>query len=146
MIAKTIAAVATAMVIAFSPVLQVSNDDIDLVAKIVYLEAGGEGADLQRAVTEVIYNRVLSGIWGDSVSEVIYATNDYGWEFSTVPDLYKAEPTDTTYEIVRDVFQKGSTIPLRIMYFRLNHYHQWAVDEFQIDNVYFSSSPWFQYE
>ena len=47
-------------------------------------------------------------------------------------------------EIVAEVFTNGSKISGDILYFRADYYHAWAINEFHIDNTYFSSSPWYQ--
>lgn len=117
-----------------------TEEEYKLLCDVVCLEAGGEGEDLQRAVTEVIYNRLKSGFWGESITDVLWAPN----EFEVMGWLWKADPSDLTKRIVSDVFSGNLSIPSRILYFRTDHYHRWygAVDEFNIGNVYFSSSIW----
>lgn len=121
--------------------------ELELVADIVWLECRGESAECQRAITEVIFNRVRSGIWGKTITDVIYAVDswcDY-YEFSTVPLLGTVAHDDTYWaiiDIVLDVFVNGVTIPARVMWFRADYYHGWAIDEFAIGRAYFSSSPW----
>ena len=124
------------------PYCKLTDEEYELVCAVVDLEAGGEGEELQRAVTECILNRLDSGIWGETISEVIYAKN----QFSVVPYLHKANPSELTKSVVKDVFENGVSIPKRVMFFRTNYYHSntWARDEFQIDNVYFSSSKWIE--
>ena len=124
------------------PYCNLTDEEYELVCAVVDLEAGGEGEELQRAVTECILNRLDSGIWGKTISEVIYAKN----QFSVVPYLHKANPSELTKSVVKDVFENGVSIPKRVMFFRTNHYHSntWAIDEMQIGNVYFSSSKWIE--
>ncbi len=118
--------------------------ELELCAEIVELEAGGESAECRRRVAEVIFNRLASGIWGDSLIDVIYAENDLGYEFETVHYIGDAEVSEETREIVWDVFQNGVEIPARVMFFRTGTYHAWdgAVNEFEVDGVFFSSSVW----
>ena len=124
------------------PYCKLTDEEYELVCAVVDLEAGGEGEELQRAVTECILNRLDSGIWGKTISEVIYAKN----QFSVVPYLHKANPSELTKSVVKDVFENGVSIPKRVMFFRTNHYHSntWARDEMQIGNVFFSSSKWIE--
>ena len=124
------------------PYCKLTDEEYELVCAVVDLEAGGEGEELQRAVTECILNRLDSGIWGETISEVIYAKN----QFSVVPYLHKANPSELTKSVVKDVFENGVSIPKRVMFFRTNHYHSntWARDEMQIGNVFFSSSKWIE--
>lgn len=114
--------------------------ELEYVARLVYLEARGEPVSCQRAVTEVIFNRLASGLWGDSLTEVIYADG----EFEPAAYIAESETTDEIRAIVYDVFWNGSSIPERVLFFRADYYHQWtgAVDEFAIGSTYFSSSEW----
>lgn len=124
-----------------------SEEELELAARIVWLEARGESETCQRCVAEVIFNRLKSGIWGTSISEVIYAAADNGAaEFTTACHAYDAETEldPGMLELVKNVFYNGCRIPKRILYFHAGCYHDWrgAVDEFYIDNTYFSSSTW----
>lgn len=124
-----------------------SEEELELAARIVWLEARGESETCQRCVAEVIFNRLKSGIWGTSLSEVIYAAADNGAaEFTTACHAYDAETEldPAMLELVKNVFYNGCRIPKRILYFHAGCYHSWfgAVDEFYIDNTYFSSSTW----
>lgn len=114
--------------------------ELDEVADIVWLEANGESEECQAAVAAVIYNRLKSGIWGDTLHDVISADG----EFSTFALIGEAETTPEVRAIVWDMFWNGYDIPENVMYFREGHYHNWdgAVDQFKIDNTYFSSSEW----
>lgn len=122
-----------------------TDDEYDLICKVVDLEAGGEGEDLQRTVTECILNRILCGHWGKTVNDVIWAVDDKGiYQFEVCYWLWKADPSELTKRIVKDVFENGSSIPARVMFFRKDYYHSniWANDEFRIGCVCFSSSKW----
>lgn len=123
------------------PVYPLTDDDFDLVCRLVDREVGGESEEVQRGVTGCVLNRCVSGLWGD-VKGVVYADG----QFEVVPDLPNAEPSELTREIVCDVFANGTDIPARVMFFRKDFYHSsaWAVDEFAIGCVYFSSSKWLE--
>lgn len=121
-----------------------TNPELELVAKIVYLEAEGESDECKQAVAEVIYNRLQSGIWGDEIEDVIYAKANGYYEFESVYHIDKAKLDEDIYAMVEDVWENGSSIDDSVMYFRADYYHTWANDEFSIDNTYFSSSPWYR--
>ncbi|MBO5424855.1 MAG: cell wall hydrolase [Lachnospiraceae bacterium] len=59
--------------------ITLTPEEINLIASIVTLECGYEPYEGQLAVANVILNRLESGIWGSTVSEVIYAP----YQFST---------------------------------------------------------------
>ncbi len=75
-------------------------DDIKLLAAIVYAESGGESYEGQLAVANVVLNRLNNG-WGGSLSDVIYAENQFTatetWAFD---DALKNGAPDTTLSAV----------------------------------------------
>lgn len=54
-----------------------SDEDITLIAGIVALEAGSECYEGQVAVANIVLNRLNTGIWGSTVSDVVYAPNQF---------------------------------------------------------------------
>ena len=122
-----------------------TEEEIKLCMEITYHEAGAEPVELQRAVMEVLINRLRSGIWGDTITDVVFAKNCSGnYEFDTVKYIGTQVIPERTQQVVWDVLLNGTTIPEKVMFFRTDYYHNWdgAVDEFQIGNVFFSSSKW----
>lgn len=119
--------------------------ELEMVARIVWLEARGETETTQRCVAEVIFNRLRSGLWGDCLTDVLWAETENGApEFETVDDMWTAEVDPAILEMVKSIFYAGCRIPKRILWFRADRYHSWAgaVDEFASDHTYFSSSTW----
>lgn len=80
--------------------LEVTEDDIYTLACLVYHEARGEQLEGQVAVVEVVFNRMLSGYFPDTVEEVVFQKYGRVWQFSPAPYLYTAEPGETQYEAV----------------------------------------------
>ena len=62
--------------------VSLSDADINLMAAVMTLECGNESYEGQLAVANVILNRLQSGSWGSTVSDVVYARN----QFSVVSD------------------------------------------------------------
>ncbi len=130
-------------------VYNATQDELEQLVILAYLEAGGESDECVRAVAEVIFNRLSYGSWGETLSDVIHAPGEfepaaYIAEFAPCGNLIIEDRLDEIRDIVYDVFYNGSTLPARVMFFRSGYYHQWngAVDEFVIGDVYFSSSRW----
>ncbi|RJW41037.1 cell wall hydrolase [Clostridiales bacterium TF09-2AC] len=69
-------------------VINVSSDEIYLLASCVMMEAGGYSYDGQLAVASTIVNRVKSGRWGSSVTDVIYAQGQFPGATSGLLDKY----------------------------------------------------------
>jgi spore germination cell wall hydrolase CwlJ-like protein len=57
--------------------ISLSESDINLMATVLTLECGGESYEGQLAVANVILNRLQSGVYGSSVSDVVYAANQF---------------------------------------------------------------------
>jgi len=117
--------------------------EYDLMCRIVELEAGGESEECRAAVTAVILNRLASGIWGDTLSDVLTAD-----QFDTVPFADTADVQQSTADVVADVWANGSAVPADVLFFRDTFYHTFcgAVDEFYVGAMYFSSSVWCEVE
>ena len=78
--------------------LMLSAEDLELLARIVYLEARGEPYEGQVAVAEVVLNRVLSERFPDTVAEVLYQTG----QFTPAPYLESTAPGEEQYEAAAD--------------------------------------------
>lgn len=113
-----------------------TESERELLAQLLYHEARGESLDCQKAVVSVVLNRVESGIWGDTLSEVIYAKN----QFEPVARglLPNTKPLQKQYEAIDYVLENGATIPEDVLYFRADHYFEWGTAYMNLDNTYFS--------
>ena len=68
------------------PVWELSEDDLNILLRIVEAEAGGEDENGKLLVANVVLNRVKSPLFPDTVPEVVYQ-QDYGvYQFSPVKD------------------------------------------------------------
>lgn len=108
----------------------------ELLAQLLYHEARGESLECQKAVVSVILNRVDSKIWGDSLTDVIYAKNQF--EPVVKGLLPNTKPLQKQYEAIDYVLENGATVPEEVLYFRADHYFEWATDFMNMDNTYFS--------
>lgn len=69
-------------------VINATEDEIYLMASCVMMEAGGYSYDGQLAVASTIVNRVKSGRWGSSITDVIYAQGQFPGASSGLLDKY----------------------------------------------------------
>lgn len=76
--------------------LTLTEEDRDLLAKLICMEGASEPFEGQQAIAEVILNRVAADNFPDTVSGVIYAPE----QFLAADRLYLAEPTHIQYEAV----------------------------------------------
>ena len=78
--------------------LTLSEEDLELLARLVYLESRGEPYEGQVAVAEVVLNRVLSDRFPDTVEEVIYQAG----QFTPASYIESTTPGEEQYEAVAD--------------------------------------------
>lgn len=109
------------------------QEDIDLMARCVMSEAGGQSDECKEAVATTILNRWMSPRYSNSIPDIInnaYSTADNG------------PVTDACYLAVYSAIawwgSDYAVLPKQAYYFRSGHYHTWALDYRQIDDLYFS--------
>lgn len=109
------------------------QDDIDLMARVVMSEAGGQSDECKEAVATTILNRVASPRYSSSVYRIVDDA------YSTA---YNGPVTDACYLAVYSAIawwgSDYAVLPKQAYYFRSGHYHTWALDYRQIDDLYFS--------
>lgn len=120
--------------------VELTREDIDILAACLYLECRGESIECQEAICSLIINRLNTGKYGDTISGVVYAPG----QFSTAPYLKNVnlELAITQYEVIETVMTYGTILPPYVVYFRANKYHRWSdtEDYMNVDNTFFSSS------
>lgn len=99
----------------------ITSVEREMLARLVYREANTESIECQEAIVSVVINRWQSGLWGDTLEEVVYAEN----QFAPANLLYCTTPTETNYEAVDEVIENGITIPEYIFYFRTDYHFKW---------------------
>lgn len=87
---------------------QYAESDKELIAKVLYAESRGESNEGQQAIVQVILNRVKSGIWGDTISEVITRKGQF-----VIGNMF----TDKELQNVNFVLQNSFDMPEDVMYF-----------------------------
>ena len=116
-------------------VYNVTPEEREMLARIVYQEANIESLECQRAVASVVINRWNNGYWGDTLEQVIYAES----QFSPAYLIPSTTPTNTNYEAVDYVLKNGCTVPEYVLYFRADYHFDWDdyVPYDDINNTYF---------
>lgn len=89
-------------------------DEIDLMAKVVWAEARGESMKGQRAVAEVILNRLNSPNFPNNLHDVVYGEG----QFRTAWQLEDATPYQTQYEAIEmAMYGPDYVLPDTVVYF-----------------------------
>lgn len=95
------------------PGITLTQEETDLLARLIWGEAQGEPFEGQQAVAEVILNRMAADNFPNTVREVIYAEG----QFSSVSNLYLAELTHTQYEAIDRALYGPYVLPEDVVFF-----------------------------
>ncbi len=110
-----------------------SEYEIQLLAKLVYCEVGNCSYRLKKAVASVTINQARR--YGLSIRGAIYRDG----AFSTNYKVARTRASKSCIQAVRDVARNGTTLPRSVIAFRNGHYHSFGRRYCRIENVYFSS-------
>lgn len=118
--------------------ITITDNDVELLARLAYHEARGESLEGQIAVVEVVLNRCLSEEFPDTVEEVIFQQTGGVWQFTPAPYLYDAEPEAAQYEAVyAAIAAEDPILPTNAVFFSASPYNDNIVAV--IGNHYFCS-------
>lgn len=95
------------------PEVELTWAEMELLARVVWVEARGESFEGQQAIAEVVFNRMVSDQFPNSLVEVIYQDE----QFRSVPLLDKAEPSQTQYEAIEAALEGPNVLPTDVFYF-----------------------------
>lgn len=118
------------------PSAEVSSDEVELMARIVDLEAGGESPLCMKMVASVLVNRMRAGWWGRTMTEVISFPN----AFTSYNYLDRCpNASAAAFAAVEAVLCDGPIAPAAVMYFRDDYDFNWEgyKNYCVIDNIYF---------
>ena len=95
------------------PDIELSYADIQLIARVVWVEARGEPAEGQQAVAEVVLNRMASDQFPDDLKQVIYGEG----QFRSARFLEDAQPGQAQYRAVENAIYGPFVLPEEVTYF-----------------------------
>ena len=70
--------------------VNLSNKDFDCLSRNIYWESKNQPLIGQIAVAHITYNRLLSGKWGDTFCDVIFAKKQFSW--TSIKNIRNAKP------------------------------------------------------
>lgn len=93
--------------------LKLTDDETKLLAKLIYVEARGESEEGQQAIAEVVLNRLVSGDFGSSITNMI---ND---ESQFVPHklILTAAPSQAQYEAIDRALYGPYVLPKEVTFY-----------------------------
>jgi spore germination cell wall hydrolase CwlJ-like protein len=97
--------------------VSVSDSDKELLARLVTAEAGNQPYEGQVAVAAVVLNRALSGLFPESIKDIIYANNGRVYQFTPVKNgRINKDAIDSARQAVHDALS-GSDPSIGALYF-----------------------------
>lgn len=93
--------------------IELTWEQMKLMAKVVWVESRGECKEGQQAVAEVILNRLTSDEFPDNLHDVIYGEG----QFRSAKFLDKAEPYQLQYEAIENALYGPYVLPQDVYYF-----------------------------
>lgn len=88
--------------------IALSEEDVETLARLVWLEARGEPFEGQVAVVEVVLNRILSPAFPDTVDEVVYQRDPV--QFSPAALIPTTTAEETQYRAVEEAVTAAEPI------------------------------------
>lgn len=110
------------------------EEDVDLLARLIYWEAGNQDSYGKRLVADVVLNRVAdqSGTFPDTLEEVIFQKG----QFAVAGCLYDAEIPAECYEIARE--EMIDQVDWSVLWFNCGGYLPYGEPAYQYGDHYFS--------
>ena len=93
--------------------LQLSQEDRDLIARLVCMEGESEPFEGQQGIAEVILNRMAADNFPDTAKGIIFAEG----QFMAAGQLHLAEPTHTQYEAVERALNGPYVLDADVVFF-----------------------------
>ncbi len=94
-----------------------STEEIDLLAKLVYAEARGEGIEGMLAVADVVLNRVKDERFPDSIKDIIFQKG----QFESVHNgSINMKPNEDAYEAVRKALNGENIVEDAVFFWQPN--------------------------
>lgn len=113
--------------------VSVSEYEGDLLERILWAEANDQSFDGQKTVVEVIFNRLRSPEWPDTIEGVLSQKG----QFATWKSRNKVRPTEVQSDVISEVLRETETvIPADYVYFSTKK-HGWMHDCFKIEDHWF---------
>ena len=94
--------------------LEVSTEDISLIAKLVIGEAEGESFEGKKMVAETILNRLVKGGFGSSVKGIIEYPGQYDARWNA--SLWAREPKQEDLDAVKEAIENPS-LPIDVVFY-----------------------------
>jgi len=113
-----------------------TQEEIDLMARVVMSESSILPMDGKQAVAQTILNRVASEKYPDTISEVVYQVINGHKQYSTA---WNGEPNADCYYAVEGAIEYPNAYPTDMFWFRTEYPHTFAHFYTQCGNTFFNT-------
>lgn len=98
--------------------IDMTDEELEELAEILFLEAGNQSAEGQQAVVEVVFNRVLHSAFPDTVHDVLHQGEDSSVpQFSTICMIDRATPTQAQYDAIDGALFGDTILDADVVFF-----------------------------
>ncbi len=122
---------------------QISMNDIDILARLIQCEAGGEGIQGMQAVASVVMNRVEQtlGEYGryNTIRDVVYAPRQFECASNQAQSIPNMNPEQIHYDIALWAINGGRLPDLIDALWFFNPYSENCRNRFPNENGYFQA-------
>ncbi len=99
--------------------LEFTDEELYLAAQLIYSEGNNQSELSFWAMASVIYNRIASNRFPDTVYDVTFQNNQFSYPDSNPEKFLELSPSDRALEAITKVFVEGQLIlPPSVMYFK----------------------------
>lgn len=111
-----------------------SRKEIELLARIIQAEANNQCVEGKYAVACVVMNRVDSELFPETLTEVVYAKNQFP---SVRSKLFNSPITEEHLTIAREVYYGKRDIPKNVLFFKATYSTQtWNYELWRVIGVH----------
>lgn len=96
-----------------------TEEELDLLARLVFSEGGGESYETKLMIASVVMNRVVDSHFPDTIQEVIYQKNQFAVTTHKINGVVMIDrPADEeSYRAAKEVLDYGSVLPSTVQVF-----------------------------
>ncbi len=113
-----------------------TQQEYELICRTVCCEAGNQDLETQKMVALTILNRLQSGEFGETISEIILAENAYE---ATRWNGFESRMWTQQVQKAVDYALKENNYPSNMYYFRTEHFHKFGKPYVKSGDLYFST-------
>lgn len=120
-----------------TPVYDYTEEELDLLARLIYSEGGIESYNTQLMIGSVVMNRVDSDLFPNTIREVIYQENQFSVTFIEIDGITMIDrPADEeAKKAAYEILTYGSILPHKVQVFYLSNIEDCWVNTREIYSV-----------